>query len=140
MNKNDAWVKILLVGAILMLIAQVAKLPILLVLSFPIVMVSWMTLGALRKNKIGKGLKFSLISLYIIWTIGFLAMTLIDSSTFSGTVLGFMPGTAIMVYGVWILPYIFGTLVYGIRFDKDYLDDSDITKFEKKIGHETELH
>ncbi|QZY54392.1 hypothetical protein [Crassaminicella profunda] len=140
MNQNDTWVKVLLAGAILMLIAQIAKLPILLVISFPVVMVSWMTLGALRKNKVGKGLKFSLISLYIIWTVGFLAMTLMENSTFNGTVLGFMPSTAIMIYGVWLLPYIFGTLVYGFRFDKDYLDENDIVKFEKQLGHETELH
>lgn len=140
MNKNDTWVKILLIGAILMLIAQIGNFSILLVLSFPVVMVSWMTLGALRRNKVGKGLKFSLISLYIIWTVGFLAMILIDDTVFKGTVLGFVPGTAIMVYGVWILPYIFGTLVYGIRFDEDYLDEDDIKKFEKEIGHETELH
>lgn len=140
MNQNDTWVKVLLAGAILMLIAQIAKLSILLVISFPVVMVSWMTLGALRKNKVGKGLKFSLISLYIIWTAGFLAMTLMDNSTFNGTVLGFMPSTAIMIYGVWLLPYIFGTLVYGFRFDKDYLDENDIVRFEKQIGHETELH
>lgn len=132
--KNDFWVKVLLVGAILMLIAQLAKLPLLFAISFPTVTATWMVLGAIRKNKIGKGLKISLISLYVIWIISFVAMNLINHSVFNGTILGFMPGTAIMIYIVWLLPFFVGTLAFGLRFDKDYLSKEDIEKFEKNTG------
>lgn len=137
--KNDIYVKVLLVGAIVMLIAQIAKLDLLLALSFPVVMVSWMTLGAIRKNSIGKGLKFSLISLLVIWTVGFVALNLIDHSKFTGTVLGFTPGTAIMIYFIWLLPLFFGTLLFGIRFDKDYLDENDAKKIAGKTGETVDL-
>lgn len=138
--KNDLWVKVLLVGAIIMLIAQIAKLPLLFAISFPVVISAWMILGALRKNKVGKGLKISISILYCIWTIGFVAMNLIDHSVFNGTVLGFMPGTAIMIYIVWLLPFFVGTLVYGLRFDKDYLADEDIKKFENKTDESINLN
>lgn len=138
--KNDLWVKILLAGAILMLIAQIAKLPVLLALSFPVVVTSWMVLGALRKNKVGNGLKISLVSLYVIWTIGFLVMTLMNHKEFNGTILGFAPGTAIMIYIIWLLPFFVGTLVYALRFDKDYLADEDIKKFERRTGENVELN
>lgn len=132
--KNDTWVNILLIGAVVMLIAQIAKLPLLFALAFPVVMASWMILGAIRRNKIGKGLKISLISLLIIWIVGFGALNLMDHSKFTGTVLGFMPGTAIMIYFIWLLPLFVGTLVFGIRFNKDYLDESDVKKLESKTG------
>lgn len=132
--KNDTCVKILLLGAVVMLIAQIFKLDLLLALSFPVVMATWMMLGAIRNNKIGKGLKISLTSLLIIWVVGFVALNLIDHSKFTGTVLGFTPGTAIMIYFIWLLPLFVGTLVFGIRFNKDYLDESDAKKIESDTG------
>ncbi|EOD00323.1 hypothetical protein [Caldisalinibacter kiritimatiensis] len=137
--KNDKWVKILLVGAILLFIAQIAKLPVLFALAFPTLIIAWMTLGALRRNEVGKGLKISLICLYAIWIIGFLVLNLMNHSVFNGTALGFMPGTAIMIYIIWLLPFFVGTLMYGIRFDKDYLDEKDIKRFEKKTGETVNL-
>jgi hypothetical protein len=137
--KNNTWVNILLIGAIIMLIAQIAKLPLLFALAFPVVIVSWMTLGAIRSNKIGKGLKISLILLSIIWIVGFGVLNLMDHSKFTGTILGFTPGTAIMIYIIWLLPLFAGTLVYGIRFNKDYLNESDVKKFESKTGETVDI-
>lgn len=137
--KNDTCVKILLLGAIVMLIAQIFKLNLLFALSFPVVMAFWMMLGAIRKNKIGKGLKISLISLLIIWVVGFGALNLIDHSKFTGTILGFTPGTAIMIYFIWLLPLFVGTLVFGIRFNEDYLDENDAKKIDSNTGESVNL-
>lgn len=131
MNSN-LWVNILLAGAVLMLVAQVARIPLLFAVSFPLVMVTWMILGAMKNNKIGRGLKFSLVSLFVIWVVGFLALNLMDHSKFTGTILGFMPGTAIMIYVIWLLPLFVGTLVYSMRFDRDYLQEEDIKRLESK--------
>lgn len=130
--KNDTWVKVLLIGAILMLIAQVGKIPMLFAISFPIVIVGWMALGAIRRGQIGKSLKLSLIALSVIWVIGFIVLNLMDHSKFSGTVLGLVPGTAIMIYIIWLLPFFIGTLVYSLKFNEEYLDEEDIKKFENR--------
>jgi len=130
--KNDTWVKVLLIGSILMLIAQVGKIPMLFAISFPIVIVGWMALGAMRRNKIGKTLKLSLTALLVIWVVGFIVLNVMDHSQFNGTVLGLVPGTAIMIYIIWLLPFFIGTLVYCLKFNEEYLDEEDIRKFEKK--------
>ncbi|SHK56030.1 hypothetical protein [Paramaledivibacter caminithermalis] len=129
--KNDNWVKILFAGAILMLISQIAKIPLLFAVSFPVVFATWMILGAIRKNQIGQGLKLSIVSLFAIWVIGFLAMNLMNHSVFTKTILAFMPGTSIMIYLIWLLPFFVGTLVYSLRFDKEYLAEEDIKAFQK---------
>ncbi|MCY6485297.1 hypothetical protein OW763_13235 [Clostridium aestuarii] len=134
MNSNDSWVKAILVGCIIMLIAMIVKSTKLLIIGFPIVCFSWMWLGALKQGRVRGVLKYGLISLLIIWWGGFFAMTAFDMSKLNGFVLGFPKATAIMIYVVWLLPLFTGTWLFGKRFKQDYLSDKDIEEFNKKTG------
>ena len=141
MQNRDSWVLLILIASLLMFVAQVFTIELLNAVAFPVVFFAWMWLGAIRKKQIGSGYKKSLLVLFVIWLGGFLAMNLMDtSSMFEGTVLGFPPATAIMVYVVWFLPLIAGTLIYGLKFDSDYLGQEDIDKIEKIVGENININ
>ncbi|WP_461205122.1 hypothetical protein [Clostridium sp. DL1XJH146] len=134
MKANDTWVKVLLIGSIIMLVAMVTKNANILAFGFPIVCFSWMWLGALKKGKVYGVLRYGLISLLVIWWGGFFAMLNFDMSKLNGFVLGFPKATAIMIYIVWLLPLFTGTWLFGKRFKKDYLTDEDIIEFNARVG------
>ncbi|MCY6372147.1 hypothetical protein [Clostridium ganghwense] len=134
MKSNDSWVKAILVGAIILLISQFTKNDKLFAIGFPIVCFSWMWLGALKKGKVRGILKYGLISLLVIWMGGFFAMMSFDTSKLYNFIGGWTKPTAIMIYIVWLLPLFVGTILFGIRFKKDFLSDEDIEEFNKKSG------
>lgn len=134
MNRNDLTVVFLLMAAILLLIAQITVSPMLFAIVFPILMFLWMWLGALKDGKVRGGAKYSLIGVVIVWLIGFISMTAMDHSTIGSFFGGLPSGTAIMMYLVWLLPFIIGTLVYSIRFEKDYITYDDLEEFTKSTG------
>lgn len=134
MNKSDVTVICLLIFAVLLLISQLAMSPMLFAIAFPFVMFLWMWLGAMKKGKVRGGARYSLILVLVIWLVGFIAMVSMDHTKF-GTFFGGLPaGTAIMMYFVWFLPFLVGTVVYGIRFEKDYITMDDLKEFCDTTG------
>ncbi|MCF6463528.1 hypothetical protein [Clostridium sp. Cult1] len=131
MDRNDQTVLLLLLSAILLLIAQIFENSLLFAISFPVLMFSWMWLGALKKGKVRGLAKYSLLGVLAIWLIGFIAMERMDHSSF-GKFFGGLPlGTAIMMYVAWFLPFLVGTVAYSIRFEKDYITMEDLEEFSK---------
>lgn len=134
MNKKDLTVLVILISAVLMLIAQLTKNNMLFALSFPFVCIAWMWLGAMKKDSVRGRAKISLISILIIWLIAFASMVSMNNSQVTGYFLGLPKATAIMVYGVWVVSFLVVTLVYAIRFDKDYITNEDIKEFNQRTG------
>ncbi len=130
MNKNDKTVLLLLVSAILLLIGQLVENSLLFAIAFPILMFSWMWLGALKNGEVRGGAKYSLLGVLIVWLIGFIAMERMDHANF-GAFGGLPLGTAIMMYVTWFLPFLIGTVAYSIRFEKDYITMDDLEEFSK---------
>lgn len=134
MNNNDKTVLLLLISAILLLISQLMENSLFFAIAFPILIFSWMWLGALKNGKVRGGAKYSLIGLLVIWLVGFIAMERIDHSNF-GKFFGGLPlGTAIMMYFTWFLPFLVGTVVYSVRFEKDYITMEDLEEFSKSTN------
>ncbi|NMR96266.1 hypothetical protein HKB01_03115, partial [Vibrio parahaemolyticus] len=125
----DKTVLLLLVSAILLLISQLIENSLFFAIAFPILIFSWMWLGAQKKGKVRGVAKYSLIGLLVIWLVGFIAMERIDHSNFGNFFGGLPIGTAIMMYFTWLLPFLVGTVVYSIRFEKDYLTMEDLEEF-----------
>jgi hypothetical protein len=131
-NNNDKAVLLLLISAILLLISQLTENSLFFAIAFPILIFSWMWLGALKNGKVRGIAKYSLVGLLIIWLVGFVAMERMDHSNF-GVFFGGLPlGTAIMMYFTWFLPFLVGTVTYSLRFEKDYLTMEDLEEFSKK--------
>ncbi len=129
MDKNDQTVLLLLVAAILLLVAQLTENSLMFAIVFPVLMFSWLWLGALKEGKVRGGAKYSLLGVLIIWVIGFITMERIDHSSF-GKFFGGLPlGMAIMMYVTWFLPFLIGTVTYSIRFEKDYITMGDLEEF-----------
>ncbi|WP_059103126.1 hypothetical protein [Shouchella shacheensis] len=132
---NDRMIALLFGTSTLMLVALLFDVVWLFALSFPIVMFAWMFLGALRKGRIGRGYAFSLISVLVIWLGGFLTMALMDD-TAQPTIylLGFPVPTFIMVYGVWLLPFFFGSYLYGVFFEKDSMNQAEWERIKQELN------
>lgn len=131
MDKSDQTILLLLVTAILLLIAQLTKNSLMFAIAFPVLMFSWMWLGASKKGIVRGLAKYSLLGVLATWLIGFVAMERINHSNF-GRFFGGLPiGTAIMMYIAWFLPFLIGTVAYSIRFEKDYITMEDLEEFTK---------
>lgn len=127
---NDRFIALLFGTSGLMLIALLFNLVWLYAAAFPIVMFSWMCLGAIRNGKIGSGYFFSLVSTLVIWLGGFLSMVYLDDTVVPTTyLLGFPIHTFIMVYVVWLLPFFSGSLLYGVFFEKDSMSRAEWDQF-----------
>ncbi|WP_353894020.1 hypothetical protein PRVXH_000793 [Proteinivorax hydrogeniformans] len=135
---NDQMVKVILLAAVLMLVALFGDFVYLFALSFPVLMFAWMFLGALRNGSIGSGYKASLISVLVVWLGGFVTMNLMDTAAEPSVYIGGFPvATAIMVYVVWILPFILGTYAYGYFFEKDCITKEELKTLENKFRKES---
>ena len=134
MKNNDSWVLVLLIGFILLLIAQIFKVNWLFAFSFPAIIFVWMWIGASKKGKVRGSLKIGLISLLIVYWLGYYIMFRYDMSAVEGIILGFSKPTAIQLLVVWLIPLFSLTILFGIRFKKDFLTDNDIKEFNEKTG------
>lgn len=129
---NDRMVNLILITAILMLVALLGNMSMLFAISFPVLMFSWMYLGALKRGGIGRGYRGALISVLVLWLFGFIVLNLINHNVAPASYTGgFTPGTAVMVYVIWFLPLIFGTFRYGYHFDSDCINDTELSKIEE---------
>lgn len=132
-------VNVMLVASVLMILAMFVNSGILFALAMPILLFSWMYLGALRNGKIGKGYQFSLTSVLIIWIGGFLTMNLLDTQSEPSVFIGGFPlATAIMVYIVWALPFFFGSYLYGHYFESDCIDGEELNQLIIELNDEKE--
>lgn len=135
-TKNDQMVKIILVASIAMLVALFGDWAYLFAVSFPFLMFAWMYAGALKNGQIGDGYKYSLISVLLIWLIGFVSMNLIDTTVAPDTYIGGFPiATAIMVYFVWGLPFITGTFTFGYFFETDCINEKELKSLERELDN-----
>ncbi|MFW5787225.1 MAG: hypothetical protein ACOCV3_03055 [Halanaerobiales bacterium] len=131
---NDKMIGIILVSSILMLIALFTDSAILFAFSFPFLLFAWMYAGALKNGQIGKGYKYSLISILLIWLIGFTSMVLMDTSSVPEIYFGGFPlATAIMVYFVWGLPFITGTYTFGYFFESNCINEKELKELENYL-------
>ncbi len=132
-------VKIILISAVIMLIALLGDLAFLFAISFPVLMFSWMYLGALKKGEIGKGYKHSLLGLLIIWLGGFISMNMIDTTVTPEIYVGGFPlATFIMVYIVWAIPFLLCTYTFGYFFEREFISREELSDILSKISTERE--
>lgn len=134
MSSNDKTVFLLLISALLLLVSQIFNNSLLFAITFPILMFLWLWLGAKKKGEVRGMAKYSLLGVLVIWLIGFIAMERMDHSVLGKFFLGLPSGTAIMMYFAWFLPFLIGTLVYSLRFEKDYITMDDLEEFTKSTN------
>lgn len=134
MKKNDSWVIVLLIGFILLLGAQIFKNEKVFAFAFPLIVFSWMWLGFAKKGKVRGAMKYGLISILLVYWLGFFWMLNYDMSKLNGIFLGLPKATAIQLLIVWLIPLFTVTILFGIRFKKDFLSDDDIREFNEKTG------
>lgn len=119
---NNKVILVVLASAIAMMAGLLLNNAMIVAITFPIVVMSWVALGALRKGKLGKGYALSLGLTLIIWIVCFVFMTVMDVKVAPTTyILGLPLGTAIMVFGVWIFSLLPFTFLQGHFFERDCL-------------------
>ncbi len=105
-----------------------AVFPLLMILFF----VVYVAMGAERKGKLGPAAP-------ILWVMGigyvilFYLLIILYKANPTGMpksyFLGFPPATAVLVYGIWLLPLLLG-VAYALIFDKWIIKAEDLNRLE----------
>ncbi len=119
---KDKVILVVLLSAIAMMAGLLLNKAMVIAIVFPIVVMSWVALGAINKGKLGKGYALLLGLTLIIFIISFVYMTMMNVKVPPTTyVLGLPLGTAIMIFVVWLLSMGTFTFLQGHFFESDCL-------------------
>ncbi len=137
MDKNNKYVVILLVTAIIFTLAQLTKSDYLFAITMPLLIFIWLFAGAAKHGKVGKVQTIWWIISFIIMVGSLIAMLNISSIPENITksyLFGYPLPTGIMFFLYWIVLAATSTVSFSIRFEKDHLKEEWIREFEKKTG------
>lgn len=137
MDKNQKYVIVLLLTAIIFVIAQFTKNNYLFAVAMPLFLFTWLFAGASKNGKVHGIQKFWWIISFIIMVgslIAMLNLTAVPENITKSYLFGYPLPTGIMFFVYWILLIVTGTLTFCLRFEKDYLRDEWIREFEQKTG------
>gem|GEM_PF-1145038 len=137
MDKNQKYVIVLLLAAIVFIFAQLTKNSYLFAVAMPLILFTWLFAGASRGGKVHGAQKIWWIISFIIMVgslIAMLNLTAVPENITKSHLFGYPLPTGIMFFIYWLLLIVTGTVTFCIRFEKDYLRDEWIREFEQKTG------
>ncbi len=92
-------------------------------------MLAMMVLGAVRGTGGIRGLMMPFTAIYVLLIVGFGAVLLMPPESAESTLwLGLPPRTAIVLYGIGILPLLLLPLAYAFTFDSTTLSEADLAR------------
>lgn len=91
-------------------------------------------LGAMRREELGPFAPYVVAS-FVVWLVAFAGMHLLSHGT-DELILGLPPATAVMVYGLWLLPLLTVTVPYALHFDRFTLTEEEIRRVEEAVEEE----
>lgn len=137
MDKNQKYVVVLLLAAIVFIFAQFTNNNYLFAIVMPIILFAWLFAGGSRGGKVHGALKIWWVISFIIMVgslIAMLNLTAVPENITKSHLFGYPLPTGIMFFIYWLLLIVTGTVTFCIRFEKDYLRDEWIKEFEQKTG------
>lgn len=139
MDKNNKFIIIILITTILMVFAQLTKNATIFAIVMPLMIFSWIFLGAAKNGKVPKVLGALWITTFVIMTGSLLTMlniVKVPENIIKNYFLGFPLPTAILFFAFWMLVGLINNAAYSLRFDKDILREEWIEEFEAKTATE----
>ncbi|MEA4827002.1 MAG: hypothetical protein VB130_10265 [Clostridium sp.] len=137
MDKNQKYVIVLLLTAIVFVVAQFTKNNYLFAVAMPLLLFTWLFAGAARGGKVHGVQKVWWVISFIIMVGSLIAMlniTSVPENITKSHLFGYPLPTGIMFFVYWLVLIVTGTLTFCFRFEKDYLRDEWIKEFEEKTG------
>lgn len=137
MDKNQKYVIVLLLAAIVFIVAQFTNNSYLFAIAMPLFIFTWVFAGASKEGNVQGTQKIWWAISFVIMVgslIAMLNLTAVPENITKSHLFGYPLPTGIMFFVYWLLLIVTGTLTFCLRFEKDYLRDEWIREFEQKTG------
>jgi amino acid transporter len=101
-----------------------------MIISLATMMIAMMVLGAMRNGHLGRRLSLSLAGAWLILVVGFLAALYLpaESASHMRLFFGLPLRSAIVLYGVGLLPLVAMPIAYALTFDDATLSAQDLER------------